>query len=151
MGFPDEAVYAARAAAMGIGGYTTFPGKIDYALLPRYLALGDVAIAPKLSPTEGDGKIYNYLAQGLPIVAYDRPASKEILGELAFYAELGNARSLAGALFAALTDEARAEELGRRGRALAVESYSWEAVARRLMIAYADVIVRSRTSKETKR
>jgi glycosyltransferase involved in cell wall biosynthesis len=149
MGFPDEDVYAARAAAMGIGEYTSFPGKIDYAALPSYLALGDVAIAPKLSPTEGDGKIYNYLAQGLPIVAYDRPASKEILGDLAFYAELGDARSLAVALHTALTNEARAEELGRRGRALAVERYSWEAVARRLMLAYADVIGREHGSKES--
>ncbi|MCC7206481.1 MAG: glycosyltransferase family 4 protein [Anaerolineae bacterium] len=150
MGFPDEDMYAARAADMGIGAYTTFPGKIDYAQLPRYLALGDVAVAPKLSPTEGDGKIYNYLAHGLPIVAYDRPASKEILGDLAFYAELGKARSLAEALHAALTDEARAAELGRKGRALAIERYSWEAVARRLMLAYADVIARARRTKESK-
>lgn len=149
MGFPDEDAYAARAAAMGIGDYTSFPGKIEYAALPRYLALGDVGIAPKLAPTEGDGKIYNYLAHGLPIVAYDRPASKEILGDLAFYAALGDARSLAGALHTALTDAPRAADLGRQGRALAVERYSWEAVARRLMVAYADVIKRGRIPKET--
>jgi len=140
MGFPDADVYAQRAATMGIGDYTCFPGKIDYKQAARYLALGDVAVAPKLSPTEGDGKIYNYLANGLPIVAYDRPASKEILGDLAFYAELGNARSLADALHAALTDHVRAAELGRRGREMAVERYSWIAVARRLVAAYADVI-----------
>jgi glycosyltransferase involved in cell wall biosynthesis len=139
MGFPDEDKYMARAQDMGIGAYTSFPGKIDYKLAPQYLALGDVAVAPKLSPTEGDGKIYNYLANGLPIVAYDRPASKEILGDLAIYAELGNAHSLACALQEALTNEARANELARKGRELAVEKYSWLAVARRLMIAYEDV------------
>ncbi len=95
MGFPDEDVYAGRAAAMGIGDYCTFPGKIDYQRRKYYYALGSVAVAPKLSPTEGDGKIYDYLAMGLPVVAYDRPASKEILGDLAIYAELGNAHSLA--------------------------------------------------------
>jgi glycosyltransferase involved in cell wall biosynthesis len=139
MGFPDEDKYTARAAEMGIGAYCTVPGKINYKLLPRYLALGNVAVAPKLSPTEGDGKIYNYLANGLPIVAYDRPASKEILGDLAFYAELGNARSLAEALHAALTDTARATSLGRMGRELAVSKYSWLAVAQRLLTAYAMV------------
>lgn len=142
MGFPDEDVYAARAASLGIGDYTTFPGKIDYKQAPRYLALGDVAVAPKLSPTEGDGKIYNYLANGLPIVAYDRPASQEILGDLAFYAELGDAHSLACALQAALTDEARAAELACKGREMAVEKYSWLAVAKRLMVAYSDVVRR---------
>jgi glycosyltransferase involved in cell wall biosynthesis len=143
MGFPDEDVYAARAAAMGIGEYTTFPGKIDYKQVPRYLALGNVAVAPKLSPTEGDGKIYNYLASGLPIVAYDRPASKEILGDLAVYAELGNAYSLACALQKALTDEMFAADLARKGREMAVEKYSWIAVARRLMVAYRDVLRRA--------
>jgi glycosyltransferase involved in cell wall biosynthesis len=142
MGFPDEDQYAAKAQAMGIGAYCSFPGKINYKLLPRYLALGDVAVAPKLSPTEGDGKIYNYLATGLPIVAYDRPASKEILGDLAFYAELGKAQSLAAALHTALTDRVRAAELGRKGREMAVERYSWLAVARRLVGAYADVLRR---------
>jgi len=148
MGFPDEDKYAARAAEMGIGEYTTFPGKINYALLPCYLALGDVAVAPKLSPTEGDGKIYDYLASGLPIVAYDRPASKEILGDLAFFAELGNARSLACALQEALTNEDRAADLGRKGRQMAVEKYSWLAVARRLMVAYDDVIKRNAESRK---
>lgn len=144
MGFPDEDVYAARAARMGIGEYTTFPGKIDYKLVPRYLALGDVAVAPKLSPTEGDGKIYNYLANGLPIVAYDRPASKEILGDLAIYAELGNAHSLAEALHEALTNTVRAADLALKGREMVVEKYSWLAVARRLMNAYTDVIKRQK-------
>jgi len=143
MGFPDEDKYATRAAEMGIGAFCTFTGKIDYKQLPRYLALGDVAVAPKLSPTEGDGKIYNYLANGLPIVAYDRPASKEILGDLAFYAELGNAHSLAEALHRALTDEAKSAELGQRGRQMALDKYSWLAVAQRLVAAYQDVISRA--------
>jgi glycosyltransferase involved in cell wall biosynthesis len=144
MGFPDEDKYTARAAEMGIGTYCTFPGKIDYKQLPRYLALGDVAVAPKLSPTEGDGKIYNYLANGLPIVAYDRPASKEILGDLAFFAELGNSRSLATALHQAFTDDAKASELGRQGRQMALDKYSWVAVAKRLMTAYSEVIMRGK-------
>src|SRR5262249_39952681 len=109
MGFPDEDKYRAKAESMGIGEYTTFPGKIDYKQRKCYYALGSVAVAPKLSPTEGDGKIYDYLAMGLPIVAYDRPASKEILGDLAFYAELGNVKSLACALKGALAGETPAD------------------------------------------
>jgi glycosyltransferase involved in cell wall biosynthesis len=99
-----------------------------------------VAVAPKLSTAEGDGKIYDYLAMGLPIVTFDYPVSKEILGDLAFYAEFGDARSLAEALHRALTDEACAREFGRRGRMLAVEHYSWLSVARCLMRVYADSV-----------
>ncbi|MBX3063386.1 MAG: glycosyltransferase family 4 protein [Anaerolineae bacterium] len=143
MGFPDEDLYRAKAASTSIGAYCSFPGKINYKRLPEYLRLGDLAVAPKISPTEGDGKIYNYLAMGLPVVAYERPASKEILGDNAFYAELANPRALAQALLAALTDATKAAQLGQRGRQLAMDKYSWLAVARRLLVAYEDVIRRA--------
>jgi glycosyltransferase involved in cell wall biosynthesis len=148
MGFPDVEKYQAKAAALGLAAYTTFPGKIDYKRRKYYYALGDVAVAPKLSPTEGDGKIYDYLAMGLPIVAYDRPASKEILGDLAFFATLGDARSLADALYTALTDEARAADLGAQGRAMVVAKYSWLAVGQRLVDAYTAVIRRWRGERQ---
>jgi len=144
MGFPDEDSYAAKAAEKGIAGYCSFPGKIDYKRRKFYYALGDVAVAPKLSPTEGDGKIYDYLAMGLPIVAFDRPASKEILGDLAFFAKLGDARSLAEALRRALTDTAQAADFGRRGRALVEEKYSWGSVGKRLMATYSDILSKKR-------
>jgi glycosyltransferase involved in cell wall biosynthesis len=140
MGFPDADKYAAKAHSLGLSDCATFPGRIDYKRRKYYYALGDVAVAPKLSTAEGDGKIYDYLAMGLPIVTFDYPVSKEILGDLAFYAEFGDARSLAEALHRALTDEARAREFGRRGRMLAVERYSWLSVARRLMRVYADSV-----------
>ena len=140
MGFPDEDKYAAKAGDLGIADYITLPGKIDYKRRKYYYALGSVAVAPKLSPTEGDGKIYDYLAMGLPIVAFDRPASKEILGDLAFFATLGDPKSLADALYEALTNTERAQMLGLLGRAVAVERYSWLAVGQRLADAYADVI-----------
>jgi glycosyltransferase involved in cell wall biosynthesis len=148
MGFPDEDKYAAKARELGIGDYTTFPGKIDYKRRKYYYALGSVAVAPKLSPTEGDGKIYDYLATGLPIVAYDRPASKEILGDLAFFAKLGDAASLADTLYTALTDEAKAHALGAAGRAMVVEKYSWLSVGKRLVAAYADVIAKYKGRKQ---
>ncbi|MHB8625769.1 MAG: glycosyltransferase family 4 protein [Aggregatilineales bacterium] len=129
MGFPNADKYATKADTLGISAYTTFPGKIDYKRRKYYYALGDVAVAPKLTSAEGNGKIYDYLAMGLPIVTFDSPVSKGILGD---------ARSLAEAVHLSLTDEARANELGRCGRALAVEKYSWLSVGKRLMIAYKD-------------
>ncbi len=76
----------------------------------------------------------------MPIVAFDRPASKEILGDLAFYATLGDPLALAEALYEVLTNTERAQTVGLLGRTMAVERYSWLAVGRRLTDAYADVI-----------
>ena len=44
-----------------------------------------------ISRTEGLGKLLNYMAMGLPTVAFDVPVAREYLGDLGLYAETGNA------------------------------------------------------------
>ena len=78
MGFPGVDTYRSQAGALGLNGYVSFPGRIPYADAPRFLAVGDVAVAPKLSLTEGAGKIGNYMAMGLPVVTFDTPYQPRI-------------------------------------------------------------------------
>ena len=58
-----------------------FTGKVDYAHAPLMLSAADIAVTPKLSPTEANGKIFNYMACGLPVVAFDTPVNREVLGD----------------------------------------------------------------------
>lgn len=125
MGFPGVERYAAQARALGILERTSFPGRIPYVEAPRCLALGDVAAAPKMSATEGSGKIIDYMAMGLPVVAFDTPVSREMLGELGIYAEYGSAESLAGGLIRALRDKEGSHTLRQELRQRAVEHFSW--------------------------
>ena len=81
-GYPNEEHYRQMAHELGIAEQVSFPGRIDYDQAARYLALGEVAVGPKLSETESNGKLYNYMACALPTVAFDTPASREILGDL---------------------------------------------------------------------
>lgn len=136
MGFPDEELYAAKAAEKGVKEYFTFTGKVEYRETGHYMALADVAIAPKIAITEGDAKIYFYMAMGLPVVAYERPASLEILGDLGFYAKFHDPVDLARALHEAL-ENPELKARGAANRQKAVDEYSWTAVARRIMDAYA--------------
>lgn len=137
LGFPDEDYYAAQAAAKGVGDYMTFTGKVPYRETGRYMALADLAIAPKISMTEGDAKIYFYMAMGLPVVAYERPASLEILQDLGLYAKYHDPIDLARTLHEALTQPELLTARGAANRHKAVSEYSWQAVARRIMDAYA--------------
>ncbi|MGC9333385.1 MAG: glycosyltransferase, partial [Anaerolineae bacterium] len=135
MGFPSVERYKGLAAALGIWGHTTFTGKIPYVDARDFLALGDVAVAPKLSATEGSGKILNYMAMGLPTVAFDTPVSREYLGDLGIYARPGDATSLAQALLSALSDGVD----GRPGDALrqqALQAYTWDHAAKTILQAY---------------
>lgn len=126
MGFPGVDTYREQAGRLGLDNWVTFPGRIPYADAPRYLAVGDVAVAPKLSATEGAGKIGNYMAMSLPVVAFEMPISHEYLGDLGVYAEKGNSRSLAERLCAVLDNPVMGDEIGRRLRDKAVRELSWD-------------------------
>jgi glycosyltransferase involved in cell wall biosynthesis len=140
MGFPGNERYRVLAERLGIARRVSLPGQIPYLDAHRYLALGDVAVAPKLSETEGNQKIFNYLATGLPVVAFDTPASREILGDRATFATRGDAGSLAERLISLLTDPAMARRTGLAGRAIALQNFSWERRGAELLRAYARIL-----------
>ena len=142
MGHPDPASYRAYAESLGIGGYVTLPGRIFYRDLHAYLALGDVAVAPKMSRTEGNGKIGNYMAMGLPVVAFDTPVAREFLGDCGIYAAYGSVEDLAAGIELALDRPEWAQELGRRLRERAVRDLSWERAARQIEEIYHTVVNR---------
>jgi len=136
MGFPSEDIYRARAQQLGIQDHVTFTGKIPYEKAPTFLSLGDVAVAPKTSATEGSGKLLNYMAMALPIVSFDVPVSREYLDGLGMYARPGDASSLAETLEAALSDMERSQAFGERLRRRVVERYSWTTAGQSIMDAY---------------
>jgi glycosyltransferase involved in cell wall biosynthesis len=135
MGFPAVDQYQDKAARLGVAGHVTFTGKIPYQRARDYLAVGDLAVAPKLSTTEGSGKILNYMAMGLPTVAFDMPVSREYLGDLGIYAAPADPRSLAEALHEGLFDD-KHRATGKRLRQIAIEKYSWDRAADTILQAY---------------
>lgn len=137
MGYPNEAYYQRRAEELGVADAVRVTGKIPYEEAPRYLALGDIAVAPKRSQTEANGKIYTYMACGLPTVAFDTVVNRDILGDLGVYVrQLDDVQGLAAALVALLADDARRLTLAEQVRDKAVRDYSWDGVAARLEAAY---------------
>jgi glycosyltransferase involved in cell wall biosynthesis len=137
MGFPAVELYRQMALEQGVGERVTFTGKVPYERAPEHLALGDIAVAPKVSATEGAGKILNYMAMALPTVAFDTPVSREYLGSLGVYAErIGSAEALAEALSRLLSARADWARLGARLRERAARHFSWERFGRQLQTIY---------------
>lgn len=136
MGFPGEAFYREKAESLGIGKYVTFTGRIPYMEAPEYLRLGDVAVAPKLSASEGNGKLLVYMATGLPVAAFDTSVNKEYLGNYASYAAPGDAYALSRALRRLLEDEGLASSIGNTLRERAVQRYKWERAGEKLLSLY---------------
>ena len=135
MGYPEEK-YVDMAEDAGISSAVTFTGRIDYALAPEFLCLGDLAVSPKLSATEANGKLFNYMASGLPTVVFDNPVNREILGDLGVYARTGDASDLAKQIIRLASDEEMLIRLRELLRKRAVDTYSWNRIADNIVNTY---------------
>lgn len=139
-GYPNVEHYVGQARQLGLADCTTFAGKVPYEQAPRFMGLGDVAVSPKLSKTEGAGKLLNYMALGLPTVTFDSAVSREYLGDLGLYAAFGSVEDLATKLLLALDDMPLCDRLGPALRRRAQEHFSWDRSGDLLLDAYARLL-----------
>ena len=140
MGFPGVDIYRGMAQRLGVDDRVVFTGRIFYEEAPSYLKLGDIAVAPKLSLTEGAGKLLNYMALGLPTVAFDTPVAREYLGACGVYAERGSATSLADRLIRLIDDGELRQQLGRQLQQRAAEQYDWNRAAVKIVDVYKEAL-----------
>jgi len=139
MGFPHER-YHALARDAGIADMITFTGKIDYHNAPLFLSAADIAVSPKLSLTEANGKLFNYMACALPVVAFDTPVNREILGDAGVYAPLGDCAAFAESIADLLANLDQLKGKGEQVRVRAVNEHSWQARGKRLVDIYRSIV-----------
>lgn len=139
MGFPNVERYRRLAEQLGITSHVTFTGRVPYEQAPEMLALGDVAVSAKLSLTEGAGKLLNYMAVGLPTVAFDTPVAREYLSTDGVYAVAGDVEDLAArleeVLFGRSSNDSQ-RQIGDRLRARALAYYRWDTAAEKITQTY---------------
>jgi glycosyltransferase involved in cell wall biosynthesis len=141
MGFPSVDSYRRKAVELGVADHVTFTGRVSYSDAPRFLRMGKIAVAPKISETEGCGKLLNYMACALPTVAFDTPVSREYLGEHGIYAATGDVSALVAAILQLIVAPEHGRVLGQWLRARATERFSWDETVARLLNIYATLIV----------
>jgi glycosyltransferase involved in cell wall biosynthesis len=146
MGFPDEE-YRRKAKEMGIDDVIIFTGRIRYEQAAFFLSAGDLAVSPKLAQTEANGKLFNYMACGLPTVAFDSNINREILGDAGIYVEHGNTDALADAIVTSLYDSEGMMLLSQRVRDRAVNVHSWDTRSRQLELVYRALLISGHDTK----
>jgi glycosyltransferase involved in cell wall biosynthesis len=135
MGFPDER-YRAEAQARGLSDMIHFTGRLDYKDAPLMLSAADIAVTPKLSPTEANGKIFNYMACGLPVVAFETQVNREVLGDTGCYANYGDAADLAAKIADLASDGETRQHISELVRIRAVRDHSWHSRGKLLSEVY---------------
>ncbi len=136
MGYPNVEHYQMIARLRGVEDIVTFTGRVPFSDAPFYLAACDIATAPKMSSSEGSGKLLNYMAMAQPIVAYDTPVNREYLGDLGIYAASGDVTSFTEAIAGLIHYPQLRAELGERLRERVMAKFSWSVAADRILEVY---------------
>ena len=139
MGYPDEDRYRALVAARGLQPWTTFTGRVPYQDAARWLSLGTLAVSAKASLTESNGKLLNYMACGLAVVATDTAVNRELLGAAGVYTPVGDPQALAARLVELLGAPERRRALGTALRQRAKSCFDWPVLTERLIEVYRSV------------
>jgi glycosyltransferase involved in cell wall biosynthesis len=139
VGYPNEEHYRRKARELGVESSVHFTGRVSYEDVPRYLALADIAVSPKISPTEANLKLFAYMAMGLPAIVFDSPTNREILGDVGVYVKSVNSTALADALIGVLSNHEWAQQLGALSRKKAADEYSWLGVGKKLGDIYSSI------------
>ncbi len=136
MGYPNVEHYQAIARLRGVDDVVTFTGRVPFSEAPFYLSVCDIAVAPKMSTSEGSGKLLNYMAMALPIVAYDTAVNREYLGDLGVYAPPGDVGAFTAAIDELVRNAPLRIELGLQLRQRVMGKFSWHTAAERILKIY---------------
>jgi glycosyltransferase involved in cell wall biosynthesis len=130
----------ALAGELQIEDYVRFTGFISRAEITRYLAVANVGLVP--DPANGLNeyctmvKTIEYMAMGVPVVAFDLAETRFSAQDAALYATPNRVEELADQVEALLGDPELRMRMGGIGRKRVQDELSWEHSSARLVEAY---------------
>jgi glycosyltransferase involved in cell wall biosynthesis len=137
---PDAVSWLARIGQAPLAGHVTHVGYVDSQHREQLFADAAVLALPSLD--EGFGlTVLEAMSAGVPVVASNRGALPEVVGDAGTLVEPTDVRALADALHKVTTDRSWALDRARAGLARAT-TFTWPSAARTLHQAYGDALVR---------
>jgi len=126
MGGDADQVRAAKARvdALGLSTNVVLTGQRPVGEVPAYLDAADALVSPRSLGTNTPLKIYQYLRSGRPIVATRLLTHTQVLDDETSILTEPEPAAYAAGILAAISDRARASEIGARARAMADVKYS---------------------------
>ena len=117
----------------GLDRWVSFPGWLPEPALYTYLASADVGMDTSLQREVSPVKAIEYMAFGLPVVAFDLPETATLVTGAGALAPAGDLQRFADTVEALLADPARRAALGREGRRRIEMEWCWERQAETYM------------------
>jgi glycosyltransferase involved in cell wall biosynthesis len=115
-----------QARSLGLEPWVSFPGWVDEKTLFRYLATADVGLDATLQGEVSPVKAVEYMAFGVPFVAFDLPETRRTGGDAAIYVAPGDVRALAAGIEHLLCEDGERRVRGERGRSRVERELAWD-------------------------
>lgn len=120
----EVAGFSDAAERLSLGNAVHFAGRLPPSETQRLVAITGVAISPRVAGNNTPLKIYQLMAEGIPVVATRIESHTQILNsDIAILSE-PSSQGLADAMILALRDRQRSREIGERARQWYNEHYS---------------------------
>lgn len=114
------------AGELGIAEFVSFPGWAVEEEAFAYLSTADVGLEPNMEDIVSPVKGMEYMAFGLPFVAFDRTETRVLAGDAAAYAPPGDVTGFAKLLDQLLDDAELRRRMGSAGRRRVEDSVAWD-------------------------
>lgn len=114
---------------LGLGDVVELPGRLPDDDVAALLSTADVGLCPDplnpLNDVSTMNKTMEYMAYGLPVVAFDLAETRVSAAAAAVYAEPNRVEMFAELVVGLVDDDARRREMGDFGRRRVVEELAW--------------------------
>ena len=124
------------AKEFGLNEKFIFTGRVPYKDVPKYINVGDVCISMKKPIVPGSSlKVFEYMACEKPVIATKNSSyGFEILEEenAGLLVDPEKPEDVRDAIIKLLMDKELSKKMGKNGRKVVIERYSWESTAKRV-------------------
>ncbi len=148
IGYPTEVVRD-YVATHGLESHCEISGKVPFEELSRHLGMADIALEPKAEGSgEASGKVINYMAAGLPVICFDTPNNREMLGDSGYFAGAASVDAFVDQLEYAVRNPGDSAARGTDGIVRVRDHFSWSASADLIFQHYEFLSPRSDRSRQ---
>ena len=128
---------------LGLDDYVDMPGRVPDEFVATALSTADVGLCPDpknpLNDVSTMNKTMEYMAFGLPVVAFDLRETRVSASDAAAYAVPNEVDDFADQLLSLLDDPERRERMGRFGRQRVLRELDWRHQRDAYLDVYADL------------
>jgi glycosyltransferase involved in cell wall biosynthesis len=129
---------------LGLTGCVELTGRVPDETVAAVLSTADIGLSPDpknpLNDVSTMNKTMEYMAFGLPVLAFDLRETRVSAGEAAAYAKPNDVRDMARLLVELLEDEPRRKAMGATGRSRVESELAWQHQAERYLAVYDNLL-----------